>query len=148
MERTIRILPSTHVFRIEVYRQEADSDDVMVLQNKERINWTAGDTLGSLHFRLYDEGGRQVALTQRLVQNIKVDGYIFLYFAVNKCKSDKSSDEYACISKMNWAATTKAAELAKGILPCVCVPTKAHREQFYQVAFQDQHTADTSFTIM
>ncbi|MCI4377610.1 hypothetical protein PGIGA_G00205450 [Pangasianodon gigas] len=120
VERTVRILPSTRVFRIEIYRQEDDSDDVMVLQNKERINWTAGDTLGSLRFRLYDEGGRQVALTQRLAHNIKV----------------------------NWAADIKAAELAKGRLPCVCVPTKAHGEQFYQVSFQDQHTVDTSFTIV
>ncbi|XP_017327848.1 structural maintenance of chromosomes flexible hinge domain-containing protein 1 isoform X1 [Ictalurus punctatus] len=120
VERRIRILPSTRVFRIEVYRQEDDSDDVMVLQNKECINWTAGDTLGSLRFKLYDEGGRQVALTQRLAHNIKV----------------------------NWTADLKAAELAKGRLPCVCVPTKTNGEQFYQVAFQDQHTVDTSFTII
>lgn len=73
VERTICISPSTQVSRIEVYRQEEDSDDVTVLQNKERIDWTAGDTLGSLHFRLYDEGGRQVALTQKLAHNIKVD---------------------------------------------------------------------------
>ncbi|XP_060788894.1 structural maintenance of chromosomes flexible hinge domain-containing protein 1 isoform X2 [Neoarius graeffei] len=121
VERTIRILPSTRVFRIEIYRQEEDdSDDVLVLQNKECIKWTAGDTLGSLRFRLYDEGGRQVALTPKLAQNIKV----------------------------NWAANIKATELAKGKLPCVCVPTKAHGEQFYQVAFQDQYTVDTSFTII
>lgn len=83
VERTIRILPSTRVSRIEVYRQEEDLDDVMVLQNKERIKWTAGDTLGSLHFRLYDEGGRQVALTQKLAHNIKVNRFcVFLHFSV------------------------------------------------------------------
>lgn len=86
VERRIRILPSTRVFRIEVYRQEDDSDDVMVLQNKECINWTAGDTLGSLRFKLYDEGGRQVALTQRLAHNIKVDVCVFLHFSVHICK--------------------------------------------------------------
>lgn len=94
MERTIRILPSTRIFRIEVYRQEDDSDDVMVLQNKERINWTAGDTLGSLRFRLYDEGGRQVALTQKLAHNIKVVVFAFLHFSVHIClkkKKDKRS---------------------------------------------------------
>ncbi|KAF5895762.1 structural maintenance of chromosomes flexible hinge domain-containing protein 1, partial [Clarias magur] len=120
VERTVRILPSTRVFRIEVYRQEDDSDDVIILQNKERINWTAGDTLGCLHFKLFDEGGRQVALTQKVAHNIKV----------------------------NWAADVKAAELAKGRLPSICVPTKVHGEQFYQVAFQDQQTVDTSFTIL
>ncbi|KAM9500750.1 structural maintenance of chromosomes flexible hinge domain-containing protein 1 isoform 1-T1 [Clarias gariepinus] len=119
VERTVRISPSTRVYRIEVYRQEDDSDDVIILQNKERINWTAGDTLGCLHFKLFDEGGRQVALTQKLAHNIKV----------------------------NWAADVKAAELTKGRLPSICVPTKVHGEQFYQVSFQDQQTVDTSFTI-
>lgn len=81
VERTIRILPSTRVFRIEIYRQEDDdSDDVLVLQNKECIKWTAGDTLGSLRFRLYDEGGRQVALTPKLAQNIKVVVFVSSFF--------------------------------------------------------------------
>lgn len=54
---------------------------------------------------------------------------------------------HVCV-QVNWTADLKAAELAKGRLPCVCVPTKTNGEQFYQVAFQDQHTVDTSFTIM
>ncbi|XP_036453720.1 structural maintenance of chromosomes flexible hinge domain-containing protein 1 [Colossoma macropomum] len=120
VERTLRVLPSTRVFRVEVYRQDEDSDDVMVIQNLERIDWTAGDTLGSLHFRLYDEGGRLVPLTQKLAHNVKV----------------------------NWTADVKTAELAKGILPSICVPTKAQGEHFYQVAFRDQHTVDTSFIIV
>ncbi|XP_066536910.1 structural maintenance of chromosomes flexible hinge domain-containing protein 1 [Hoplias malabaricus] len=119
VERTLHVLPSTQVFRIEVYRHEESGDD-MVIQNRERIDWTAGDTLGSLHFRLYDEGGRLVPLTSKLAQNIKV----------------------------NWTANVKTAELAKGILPNVSVPTKVQGENFYQVAFQDQHTVDTSFIIV
>ncbi|KAI4890516.1 hypothetical protein NFI96_011443 [Prochilodus magdalenae] len=120
VERTLHILPSTRVFRVEVYRQEEDSDDVMVIQNMERIDWTAGDTLGSLRFRLYDEGGRPVPLTQKLAHNIKV----------------------------NWTADVKASEFAKAVLPSICVPTKAQGENFYQVTFQDQHTVDTSFIIV
>lgn len=50
--------------------------------------------------------------------------------------------------QVNWAADIKVTDLAKGTLPCVSVPTKAYGEQFYQVAFQDQYTVDTSFTIM
>uniref|UniRef100_A0AAR2JQU3 SMC hinge domain-containing protein n=1 Tax=Pygocentrus nattereri TaxID=42514 RepID=A0AAR2JQU3_PYGNA len=120
VERTLRVLPSTRVFRVEVYRQDEDSDDVMVIQNMERIDWTAGDTLGSLRFKLYDEGGRLVPLAQKLAHNIKV----------------------------NWTADVKTAELAKGILPSICIPTKAQGEHFYQVAFRDQHTVDTSFIIV
>ncbi|XP_062850084.1 structural maintenance of chromosomes flexible hinge domain-containing protein 1 isoform X2 [Trichomycterus rosablanca] len=120
VERTLHIFPSTRIFRLEVYREDEDSKVVLVLQNKERINWTAGDKLGDLKFRLYDEGDRMVPLTEDIAQNIKV----------------------------NWAVDVKAAELAKGILPCVCVPTKAQAEQVYQVAFQDQYTVDTSFIIV
>ncbi|XP_072544127.1 structural maintenance of chromosomes flexible hinge domain-containing protein 1 [Salminus brasiliensis] len=120
VERSLRVLPSTRVFRVEVYRQEEDSDDVMVIQNLERINWTAGDTLGSLRFRLYDEGGRPVHLTYKLAQNIKV----------------------------NWTGGMKTTEVAKGILPSVTVPTKAQGEHFYQVAFTDQQPVDTSFIII
>lgn len=82
MERTFRVLPSSRVFRIEVYRQEDDSDDVMVLQNKEHIDWTAGDRIENLRFRLFDEGERQVALTQKIAQNVKVDVCVFLHFAL------------------------------------------------------------------
>lgn len=98
VERTVRISPSTRVYRIEVYRQEDDSDDVIILQNKERINWTAGDTLGCLHFKLFDEGGRQVALTQKLAHNIKVGvWFFFCLFSLfcphmyKSCKGDEIS---------------------------------------------------------
>uniref|UniRef100_A0A4W4DSS6 SMC hinge domain-containing protein n=1 Tax=Electrophorus electricus TaxID=8005 RepID=A0A4W4DSS6_ELEEL len=120
VERTLRVLPSTRVFQVEVYRQEEDSNDVMVLQNMERIDWTAGDTLGSLRFRLYDEGGRLVPLTPKLANNIKV----------------------------NWTAEVRVAELVNGLLPSVSVTTTAQSEHFYQVAFRDQHTVETSFFIV
>ncbi|XP_076829513.1 structural maintenance of chromosomes flexible hinge domain-containing protein 1 isoform X2 [Brachyhypopomus gauderio] len=120
VERTLRVLPSSRVSRVEVYRQEEDSEDIMVLQNMERIDWTAGDTLECLRFRLYDEGGRLVPLTATLANNIKV----------------------------NWTSEVKVDDLLKGMLPSVLVPTKAQREHFYQVAFRDQHTVDTSFTIV
>ncbi|XP_022533343.2 structural maintenance of chromosomes flexible hinge domain-containing protein 1 isoform X1 [Astyanax mexicanus] len=118
VERSLRVLPSTRVFRVEIYRQ--DSDDVMLIQNLERINWTAGDTLGSLRFRLYDEGGRLVPLTHKLAHNVKV----------------------------NWTAGVRTAELAKGRLPNVSVPTKVQREHFYQVSFTDQQSVETSFFII
>uniref|UniRef100_A0AAY5E846 SMC hinge domain-containing protein n=1 Tax=Electrophorus electricus TaxID=8005 RepID=A0AAY5E846_ELEEL len=101
-------------------RYVEDSNDVMVLQNMERIDWTAGDTLGSLRFRLYDEGGRLVPLTPKLANNIKV----------------------------NWTAEVRVAELVNGLLPSVSVTTTAQSEHFYQVAFRDQHTVETSFFIV
>lgn len=86
MERKLRVFPSSRVARLEVYRQEEGSD-VMVLQNSERIDWTAGDTLGSLNFRLYDEGERLVSLPLKLTGKIKVwvlfDPFCLSYFIIS-----------------------------------------------------------------
>ncbi|CAB1349523.1 unnamed protein product [Coregonus sp. 'balchen'] len=65
VQRDLRVVPSTRVSRLEVYSQE-DVDslvDSMVLRDKEKIDWTAGDLLENLHYRLYDEGGREVNWT-------------------------------------------------------------------------------------
>lgn len=120
VERQLRVLPSTRISRLEVYRQEEGSDNVMVLQNSERIDWTAGDTLGNLYFRLYDEGNRLVSLQPKVTSKIKV----------------------------NWTTKLNAEDLAQGKLPCLGVPTHAQREHFYHVSFQDQHTVNMSFIIV
>ncbi|XP_056603015.1 structural maintenance of chromosomes flexible hinge domain-containing protein 1 [Triplophysa dalaica] len=119
VERKLRVLPSSRVARLEVYRQEEGSD-VMVLQNSEAIDWTAGDTLGGLNFRLYDEGDRLVSLPPKLTNKIKV----------------------------NWTAEVNADELSKGKLPSLCVPTLAQLEHFYSVSFHDQNIVSTSFIIV
>ncbi|XP_051997338.1 structural maintenance of chromosomes flexible hinge domain-containing protein 1 [Xyrauchen texanus] len=119
VERKLRVLPSSRVSRLEVYRQDEGSNDVMVLQNLERIDWTAGDTLGNLYFRLYDEGDRPIGLTPQLTNKIKV----------------------------NWTAKMNA-DLSQGKLPDVCVPTQALRENFYHVSFHDQKIVNTSFIIV
>ncbi|XP_059374115.1 structural maintenance of chromosomes flexible hinge domain-containing protein 1-like isoform X2 [Carassius carassius] len=120
VERKLRVLPSSQISRLEVYRQEEGSDDVMVLKNAERIDWTAGDTLGNLHFRLYDEGNRLVSLQPKLTSKIKV----------------------------TWTADINAEELSQGKLPPLSVPTQAQREQFYYVSFHEQHTVDFSFIVV
>lgn len=72
MERKLRVLPSSQISRFEVYRQEEGSDDVMVLRDGKPIDWLAGDTLGNLRFKLYDEGNRLVSLQPQLTSKIKV----------------------------------------------------------------------------
>lgn len=72
MERKLCVLPSRSVWRVEVYREEANGDAPMVIMNLERINWTAGDNLGSLFYRLYDEGEREISISPELAQKIKV----------------------------------------------------------------------------
>ncbi|XP_031439419.1 structural maintenance of chromosomes flexible hinge domain-containing protein 1 isoform X2 [Clupea harengus] len=120
VERKLCVLPSRSVSRAEVYRVETQGDAPMVIMNLERIDWTAGDTLGSLFYRLYDEGEREIPITSELSQKMKV----------------------------NWSANMKSVDVAQGRLPPVCVPTLAQGEQFYQVAFKGQPSVETSFIIV
>ncbi|KAM3843332.1 structural maintenance of chromosomes flexible hinge domain-containing protein 1-like [Diretmus argenteus] len=106
--KELTVVPSTRVSRIEVYRQD---DDDLLLKDKDKIEWEAGDLLENLRYRLYDEGGRKVSLTPELTSKIKV----------------------------NWTADVSLQDLAKGNLPDVHVPIKVQDEHFYQVSYQDQH---------
>ncbi|KAM3836197.1 structural maintenance of chromosomes flexible hinge domain-containing protein 1-like [Diretmus argenteus] len=116
--KELTVVPSTRVSRIEVYRQD---DDDLLLKDKDKIEWEAGDLLENLRYRLYDEGGRKVSLTPELTSKIKV----------------------------NWTADVSLQDLAKGNLPDVHVPIKVQDEHFYQVSYQDQHVSvNTSFTIV
>uniref|UniRef100_A0A8C2FFZ1 Structural maintenance of chromosomes flexible hinge domain containing 1 n=1 Tax=Cyprinus carpio TaxID=7962 RepID=A0A8C2FFZ1_CYPCA len=120
VERKLRVLPSSQISRFEVYRQEEGSDDVMVLRDGKPIDWLAGDTLGNLRFKLYDEGNRLVSLQPQLTSKIKV----------------------------NWTAEINAEELSQGKLPPLSVPSQAKREHFYSVSFNDQCMVNFSFIIV
>lgn len=74
VQRDLRVVPSTRVSRLEVYSQEDEDSlvDSMVLRDKEKIDWTAGDLLENLHYRLYDERGGEVPLSEEMARRIKV----------------------------------------------------------------------------
>uniref|UniRef100_A0AAZ3S322 SMC hinge domain-containing protein n=1 Tax=Oncorhynchus tshawytscha TaxID=74940 RepID=A0AAZ3S322_ONCTS len=92
-----------------------------LISDKEKIDWTAGDLLENLHYRLYDERGRVVPLSEEMARRIKV----------------------------NWAADVSVEELAQGKLPNVPVPTLVKEEHFYQVSYMEELVSvDTSFTIV
>ncbi|XP_036377090.1 structural maintenance of chromosomes flexible hinge domain-containing protein 1 [Megalops cyprinoides] len=118
VERTLRITPSSRVARLEIFSQEGEN--VMVLEDKEKIGWTAGDTLEHLHFRLFDEGNRNVPITASLAKKIKV----------------------------NWRADLYIEDLQKGKLPNVQIANLVKDDHFYQVSFQDENkSVECSFTI-
>lgn len=74
VQRDLRVVPSTRVCHLEVYIQEDEDSlvDFTLLRDREKIDWTAGDHLENLNYRLYDEGGREVPLSQEMAQKIKV----------------------------------------------------------------------------
>ncbi|XP_060920639.1 structural maintenance of chromosomes flexible hinge domain-containing protein 1 [Labrus mixtus] len=95
-----------------VLRMELGSvdDENLVLKNYEKIEWLAGSSLENLFFKLFDEAGREVSLSPEIASKIKV----------------------------TWTADENLEDLLQGRLPDLQVPTQAHREQRYQVSYQDQ----------
>ncbi|KAJ8385840.1 hypothetical protein AAFF_G00181960 [Aldrovandia affinis] len=117
VERLVRITPSRWVARLEIFFREGENS--IVLRDKEKISWTAGDVL-DLHYRLFDEGNRSVPITACLAKNIKV----------------------------NWRADVNIEDLQQGQLPSVPIPNLVKDERFYQVSFQDENVSvECSFTI-
>lgn len=63
------MVPSTRVSWIKVYIR---TDDCLVLKDKDKIEWEAGDLLSNLYYKLFDEGGKNVPLTAEIASMIKV----------------------------------------------------------------------------
>ncbi|XP_076617902.1 structural maintenance of chromosomes flexible hinge domain-containing protein 1 [Chaetodon auriga] len=114
--RQLKVLPSTRVSLMDVY---SESDENLVLRNKEKIEWQAGDLLENLFYKLYDEAGREVPLSPEIASKIKV----------------------------NWTGDVNLEDLAQGKLPDIQVPIQVADEHFYQVSYQDQ-SVSVSFTIV
>ncbi|XP_053268634.1 structural maintenance of chromosomes flexible hinge domain-containing protein 1 [Pleuronectes platessa] len=114
--RELTVIPSTRVSQIMVCRQDGES---LVLRSDEKISWLAGGSLENLFYKLYDEAGRAVPITE----------------------------EIASMVKFNWTKEVDVKDLLLGKLPAVPVPTQVHEERFYQVSYQDQ-SVSVSFTIV
>ncbi|XP_061569545.1 structural maintenance of chromosomes flexible hinge domain-containing protein 1 [Cololabis saira] len=95
-----------------------DGDNLM-LRNNEKIDWQAGGVLERLFYKLYDESEIEVPLTAEIASKIKV----------------------------NWTADVDQADLFRGKLPDVQVPTQVQELRFHQVSYQDQNVS-FSFTII
>ncbi|KAM6971565.1 structural maintenance of chromosomes flexible hinge domain-containing protein 1 [Tautogolabrus adspersus] len=113
--RELKVVPSRRVSRMELGSVD---DENLVLKNNEKIDWLAGSSLENLFFKLFDEAGRDVALSPEIAKKIKV----------------------------TWTGDVDLEDLLQGRLPDLQVPTQAHKEQFYQVSYQDQ-SVSFSFNI-
>ncbi|KAJ8277635.1 hypothetical protein GJAV_G00077890 [Gymnothorax javanicus] len=118
VERTLKITPSRWVAKLEIFSKE--DENVIVFGDKENFGWTAGDVLENLYYRLFDEGNRDVPITESIAQKVKV----------------------------NWRADVNIEDLQQGKLPGLLIPNLVKDKHFYQVSFQDENiSVDSSFTI-
>ncbi|CAJ1082502.1 structural maintenance of chromosomes flexible hinge domain-containing protein 1 isoform X3 [Xyrichtys novacula] len=112
--RKVKVVPSSRVSRMELTQNDMN----LVLKNDEKIDWLAGSVLENLFYKLYDEAGREVPLSQETATKIKV----------------------------SWIKMVNQEDLTQGKLPNLPVPTQAYRDHFYQVSYQDQ-SVSVSFHI-
>lgn len=96
--RELRVIPSTRVSHLELYCE--DDEDTTVLKDREKVEWEAGDVLENLYYRLYDEGGREVPLTDGQASRIKVFLLTFNHvvhsLCIHVCRQAPSSLSLGC----------------------------------------------------
>lgn len=118
VEKTIKLLPSSHVAKLHILSVEGQK--AIQIKHQDDINWVAGDVMHNLIFQMYDEGDREVMITQALADKIKV----------------------------NWTPKINREQLVQGLLPDVKVPISVSDVRYCQVSFQDDHVSlESAFTI-
>ncbi|XP_037838399.2 structural maintenance of chromosomes flexible hinge domain-containing protein 1 isoform X2 [Chlorocebus sabaeus] len=118
VEKTIKLLPSSHVARLQIFSVEGQK--AIQIKHQDEVNWIAGDIMRNLIFQMYDEGEREINITSALAEKIKV----------------------------NWTPEINKEHLLQGLLPDVQVPTSVKDMRYCQVSFQDDHVSlESAFTV-
>ncbi|KFO27101.1 Structural maintenance of chromosomes flexible hinge domain-containing protein 1 [Fukomys damarensis] len=118
VEKTIKLLPSSHVARLQIFSVEGQK--AIQIKHQDEVNWVAGDIMRNLIFQMYDEGEREINITSTLAEKIKV----------------------------NWTPENNKEHLLQGLLPDVQVPTSVKDMRYCQVSFQDDHVSlESAFTV-
>ncbi|XP_012507531.1 PREDICTED: structural maintenance of chromosomes flexible hinge domain-containing protein 1 [Propithecus coquereli] len=118
VEKTIKLLPSSHVARLQIFSLEGQK--AIQIKHQDEVNWIAGDIMRNLIFQMYDEGEREINITSALAEKIKV----------------------------NWTPEINKEHLVQGLLPDVQVPTSVKDMRYCQVSFQDDHVSlESAFTV-
>ncbi|XP_058442389.1 structural maintenance of chromosomes flexible hinge domain-containing protein 1 isoform X2 [Marmota monax] len=118
VEKTIKLLPSSHVARLQIFSVEGQK--AIQIKHQDEVNWIAGDVMRNLIFQMYDEGEREINITSALAEKIKV----------------------------NWTPEINKEHLLQGLLPDVQVPTSVKDMRYCQVSFQDDHVSlESAFTV-
>ncbi|XP_030068875.1 structural maintenance of chromosomes flexible hinge domain-containing protein 1 isoform X2 [Microcaecilia unicolor] len=118
VEKTIKLLPSSHVAKLQIFSMEGQK--ATQIKHQDEIEWIAGDTMHNLIFQMYDEGDREIMITASFAEKIKV----------------------------NWTPKINKDHLVQGLLPDVKVPTTIKDVRYCQVSFHDDHgSLESSFTV-
>uniref|UniRef100_A0A8C3TGG1 Structural maintenance of chromosomes flexible hinge domain containing 1 n=1 Tax=Chelydra serpentina TaxID=8475 RepID=A0A8C3TGG1_CHESE len=118
VEKTIKLLPSSHVARLQIFSVEGQK--AIQIKHQDEINWIAGDVMHNLIFQMYDEGEREIIITSALAEKIKV----------------------------NWTPRINREQMIQGLLPDVKVPTSVKDVRYCLITFHDDHVSlESAFTV-
>ncbi|CAM5090334.1 unnamed protein product [Eretmochelys imbricata] len=118
VEKTIKLLPSSHVARLQIFSVEGRK--AIQIKHQDEINWIAGDVMHNLIFQMYDEGEREIIITSALAEKIKV----------------------------NWTPRINREQMIQGLLPDVKVPTSVKDVRYCLITFHDDHVSlESAFTV-
>ena len=73
VEKIIKLLPSSHVARLQVLSM--DGQKAIQIKHQDEINWVAGDIMHNLIFQMYDEGEREIHITPAVAEKIKASSF-------------------------------------------------------------------------
>ncbi|XP_019402215.1 PREDICTED: structural maintenance of chromosomes flexible hinge domain-containing protein 1 [Crocodylus porosus] len=118
IEKTIKLLPSSHVARLQILSVEGQK--AIQIKHQDEINWIAGDVVHNLIFQMYDEGEREINITSTVAEKIKV----------------------------NWTPRINREHLIQGLLPDVKVPTSIKDVRYCLITYLDDHVSlESAFTV-
>ncbi|KAG9479018.1 hypothetical protein GDO78_012604, partial [Eleutherodactylus coqui] len=118
VEKSIKLQPSTKIAKLQILIVEGGK--AIHIKHQDEIRWMAGDLMQKLIFQIFDEGDREILITPKLAEKIKV----------------------------NWTPSVSKERLLKGMLPDVEVSTSVTNLQYCQVTLHDENVSlESAFTV-
>lgn len=116
--RNVTIKPSHKAASIQVSYIGENGERVPIQREKDII-WPAGDIINNLEYEIFDEGGRPIAITQKISQRLKV----------------------------NWTAQPSRDLFSIGKLPDIETPQSVKQTMYCSVSLSNGHVIDFGFTV-
>ena len=76
MEKTIKLLPSSHVARLQIFSVEGQK--AIQIKHQDEVNWIAGDVMHNLIFQMYDEHPPGQKVSYRVSPDERYAGVLFV----------------------------------------------------------------------
>nr|KAG5694801.1 hypothetical protein BaRGS_019178 [Batillaria attramentaria] len=118
VERMLKIIPSGRASCLQIFR-EWNKGELTPVNNDDEIASIAGDYVKGLCFKLLDEAGQEIEITDKMVDKVKV----------------------------NWVPKLSPDLVRSGKLPDIKVPTSVTDSKYCQVTVMDGSVIECHFSV-